>query len=108
MVRFSPWPHWYLMHERVLVTRRRPKSGFVSLFNGSGGVPRPAWSPDGGVIALQSLEISAHGGKSVFFGRFLGPIRAVVPVIAGMHQVLVRPARELLRRIPQTARARAS
>jgi undecaprenyl-diphosphatase len=27
---------------------------------------------------------AAHGGKSVFFGRFLGPIRAVVPVIAGM------------------------
>src|SRR6185503_50532 len=25
-----------------------------------------------------------HGGKSVFFGRFLGPVRAVVPVIAGM------------------------
>jgi len=27
---------------------------------------------------------AAHGGKSVFFGRFLGPLRAVVPVIAGM------------------------
>lgn len=25
-----------------------------------------------------------HGGKSVFLGRFLGPVRAIVPVIAGM------------------------
>jgi membrane protein DedA with SNARE-associated domain/membrane-associated phospholipid phosphatase len=24
-----------------------------------------------------------HGGKSVFFGRFIGPIRAIVPLIAG-------------------------
>jgi len=27
---------------------------------------------------------SAHGGKSVFLGRFFGPLRAVVPLIAGM------------------------
>ena len=26
----------------------------------------------------------ANGGKSIFFGRFLGPVRAIVPVIAGM------------------------
>jgi membrane protein DedA with SNARE-associated domain len=25
-----------------------------------------------------------HGGKSVFFGRFIGPIRAIVPAVAGM------------------------
>lgn len=25
-----------------------------------------------------------HGGKSVLFGRFVGPVRAVIPVIAGM------------------------
>lgn len=25
-----------------------------------------------------------HGGKSIFFGRFIGPIRAIVPAIAGM------------------------
>lgn len=25
-----------------------------------------------------------HGGKSVFFGRFFGPTRAVVPLVAGM------------------------
>ena len=27
---------------------------------------------------------AAHGGRSVFLGRFLGPLRAIVPVIAGM------------------------
>lgn len=25
-----------------------------------------------------------HGGKSVFIGRFVGPVRAIIPVIAGM------------------------
>ncbi|WP_456386512.1 VTT domain-containing protein [Desulfolithobacter sp.] len=25
-----------------------------------------------------------HGGKSVFFGRFIGPIRPVIPLVAGM------------------------
>jgi membrane protein DedA with SNARE-associated domain/membrane-associated phospholipid phosphatase len=25
-----------------------------------------------------------HGGKSIFFGRFIGPIRAILPFIAGM------------------------
>ena len=25
-----------------------------------------------------------HGGKSIFFGRFVGPIRAILPLIAGM------------------------
>jgi membrane protein DedA with SNARE-associated domain len=28
-----------------------------------------------------------HGGKSVFFGRFIGPLRSVIPVIAGMMQM---------------------
>ncbi len=28
-----------------------------------------------------------HGGKSVFFGRFFGPTRAVVPLIAGMTKM---------------------
>ncbi|MGK2944717.1 MAG: VTT domain-containing protein [Desulfuromonadales bacterium] len=31
-----------------------------------------------------------HGGKSVFLGRFVGPVRAVVPVIAGMLDMPVR------------------
>ncbi len=25
-----------------------------------------------------------HGGKSVFFGRFVGPIRPIIPAVAGM------------------------
>jgi undecaprenyl-diphosphatase len=25
-----------------------------------------------------------HGGKSVLFGRFVGPVRPVIPVVAGM------------------------
>lgn len=32
-----------------------------------------------------------HGGKSVFFGRFVGPMRALVPLIAGM--LGVKPVR---------------
>jgi undecaprenyl-diphosphatase len=30
---------------------------------------------------------AAHGGKSVFLGRFLGPLRAIVPVVAGMSNM---------------------
>lgn len=30
---------------------------------------------------------AAHGGKSVFLARFLGPLRAIVPVIAGMSNM---------------------
>jgi serine/threonine protein kinase/Tol biopolymer transport system component len=42
------------VNQRVLATRRRPKGGFVSAFvvGTSNIVPRPAWSPDGRVIAL--------------------------------------------------------
>lgn len=28
--------------------------------------------------------IQKHGGKSIFIGRFIGPVRAIVPVIAGI------------------------
>ena len=28
-----------------------------------------------------------NGGKSVFLGRFLGPVRAIVPVVAGMSNM---------------------
>jgi undecaprenyl-diphosphatase len=28
-----------------------------------------------------------HGGKSIVFGRFIGPVRPVVPVVAGMLQM---------------------
>ena len=36
------------------------------------------------IIARGEAYFARHGGKSVFFGRFLGPVRAIVPVIAGM------------------------
>ncbi|MBC7618564.1 MAG: DedA family protein, partial [Candidatus Saccharibacteria bacterium] len=32
---------------------------------------------------------AVHGGKSVFLGRFLGPLRAIVPVVAGMSDMPV-------------------
>jgi membrane protein DedA with SNARE-associated domain/membrane-associated phospholipid phosphatase len=28
-----------------------------------------------------------HGGKSIFFGRFIGPIRAMIPMVAGMMRL---------------------
>lgn len=34
-----------------------------------------------------------HGGKSIFFGRFIGPIRAILPFIAGM---VLMPWRQFL------------
>ena len=34
-----------------------------------------------------------HGGKSIFFGRFIGPIRAILPFIAGM---VLMPSRQFL------------
>jgi membrane protein DedA with SNARE-associated domain len=36
------------------------------------------------IIAHGEAYFARHGGKSVFLGRFLGPVRAIVPVIAGM------------------------
>ena len=32
----------------------------------------------------------AHGGKSVFIGRFVGPVRPIIPVIAGMMKMRPR------------------
>ena len=39
----------------------------------------------------------AHGGKSVFIGRFVGPVRALVPLIAGM--LGVKPLRFMIANI---------
>ena len=36
------------------------------------------------VFARGEAYFAAHGGKSVFLGRFFGPTRAIVPLIAGM------------------------
>ena len=43
-----------------------------------------------GLIERGQAYFAAHGGKSVFLARFLGPLRAIVPVIAGMSNM--RPA----------------
>jgi membrane protein DedA with SNARE-associated domain/membrane-associated phospholipid phosphatase len=36
------------------------------------------------------LFFQRHGGKSIFIGRFAGPIRAIVPLIAGMMSMPVK------------------
>ncbi len=36
------------------------------------------------LFARGQAYFAVHGGKSVFLGRFLGPMRAIVPVVAGM------------------------
>tara|TARA_R110001592_G_scaffold140266_1_gene361015 strand:+ start:14405 stop:15892 length:1488 start_codon:yes stop_codon:yes gene_type:complete len=35
-------------------------------------------------LAMGEKFFHKHGGKSVMFGRFIGPIRPVIPIIAGM------------------------
>jgi membrane protein DedA with SNARE-associated domain/membrane-associated phospholipid phosphatase len=40
-------------------------------------------------LARGQAHFAAHGGKSVFLGRFLGPVRAIVPVVAGMSDMPV-------------------
>jgi len=60
-------------HERVLTTRRRPKNGFVSEFNTtSGNGPRPAWSPDGRVIAVFGIDNKAVTTEVVFVDAATG------------------------------------
>lgn len=41
----------------------------------------PGWIDYGGDF------FKKHGGKSVFLGRFIGPLRSLIPVIAGMMQM---------------------
>lgn len=43
-----------------------------------------------GVLRLAELFFIEHGGKSVFLGRFLGPIRGLVPFVAGASQMAPR------------------
>jgi undecaprenyl-diphosphatase len=40
-----------------------------------------------GLLHLTELFFFEHGGKSIFFGRFLGPIRGLVPFVAGASQM---------------------
>ncbi len=42
------------------------------------------------LLHLTELFFFEHGGKSIFFGRFLGPIRGLVPFVAGASHM--RPA----------------
>ena len=39
------------------------------------------------LFARGQAYFEEHGGKSVFLGRFLGPLRAIVPVVAGMSDM---------------------
>lgn len=38
-------------------------------------------------LAKSVAFFKKHGGKSVFFGRFIGPIRPTIPFVAGMFQM---------------------
>ncbi|UOD35381.1 phosphatase PAP2 family protein [Deferribacteraceae bacterium V6Fe1] len=38
-------------------------------------------------IELGKVFFQKHGGKSVFFGRFVGPVRPVVPFLAGLMKM---------------------
>jgi len=39
------------------------------------------------LLRMTEIFFIEHGGKSVFFGRFLGPIRGLVPFVAGASQM---------------------
>ncbi|MGD9109116.1 MAG: VTT domain-containing protein [Gammaproteobacteria bacterium] len=36
------------------------------------------------ILSTGEVFFFKHGGKSIFIGRFVGPVRAIVPIIAGM------------------------
>ena len=40
-----------------------------------------------GLLRLAELFFFEHGGKSIFLGRFLGPIRGLVPFVAGASRM---------------------
>jgi len=46
-----------------------------------------------GMIARGTDYFHRYGGRSVLFGRFVGPVRAVIPLVAGM---LAMPARRFV------------
>lgn len=51
-----------------------------------------------GVLIKGEAFFARHGGKSVFLGRFVGPIRPVIPLIAGMLNM--KPSRFFIADIP--------
>ena len=42
------------------------------------------------LLARGETFFHRHGGKSIFFGRFVGPVRPIIPVIAGMLDTPLR------------------
>ncbi len=44
-----------------------------------------------GLIRKAEIFFIEHGAKSIFFGRFLGPIRGLVPFVAGAAKMAPRP-----------------
>lgn len=44
----------------------------------------PQWIKDG------EHFFERHGGKSIFFGRFIGPIRPFIPMVAGMMKMNIQ------------------
>ncbi|WP_051689398.1 DedA family protein [Pelobacter seleniigenes] len=43
------------------------------------------------LVSLSESFFVDHGGKSIFFARFLGPIRGITPFIAGLSGMTRRP-----------------
>ena len=43
------------------------------------------------LVKRSELFFVDHGGKSIFFARFLGPIRGIIPFIAGLSSLPGRP-----------------
>ncbi len=46
-----------------------------------------------GALAKGESFFYAHGGKSIFLGRFVGPVRGIIPAVAGM---LAMPGRRFM------------
>jgi len=42
------------------------------------------------LLARGQAYFARNGGKSVFLGRFIGPVRAIVPIVAGMSAMSAR------------------
>ena len=42
------------------------------------------------LLARGQAYFAANGGRSVFLGRFIGPVRAIVPIVAGMSAMSAR------------------
>jgi undecaprenyl-diphosphatase len=54
---------------------------------GSPLLKRKTFKKHRNLINRAELFFAAHGGKSIFFARFLGPIRGITPFIAGLARM---------------------